>query len=617
MSFLFPAGLWLLAAIPALAALYLFRTRVKRRTVSNMELWNLVAPAKSARSRFRHFRRPYSFLLNLLILVLLVLALADPRFGGADSADSHVVVVDGGINMRESKGGGGNAFDDALRELRRLIESRRPGTRMAVLVADGSLRTAVPLTDNRVHLLRGTESLTASDGVSRPQDALRLARELGRLAGDSTTTTVLTNRPLHWIESASKDNAPRVIRVGANPAAGFSLTAFAARRHFNDPSTVEIHFEARGRRNAPTTTEVTILRDGELFDVRPVEVEEDGRVSETFQTTFGNSGREDVRLEARLNVDDANPSDNAAYAVVPSRPPVRVLLVGEGNWFLENLLRSDTHVAYEMLEPGAFRPDMAPGFDVVVLDAPDQELVEAAVSAGAGLLVFRGATAEGEGERIGQPLIEPADSSHPVLRMVDTSRIRVFKARREEMRGLDGNWRTTPLLQTVGGDPLVLAAERSIKEGTPTQRLVAFHFPLTHSDFVLRLAFPLMVGNAIEWIAHSPAEEEREATAGSAHAIQLAARAAMDPDPKSSLPNGRDAGFLVLPDEDGPRWYAIQPAAREADAMRRGDVDTPTPADSMESHWRLAPPRPWVWLVSAAAALLLAEWFLYHQRRTE
>ena len=82
MTFANPAALWtgLLAAV--IVVLYLGRPRLRQLPTSVPALWREALAAEPARSAWQPWRGPVSLAVQLTILALVVLALADPLVGG-------------------------------------------------------------------------------------------------------------------------------------------------------------------------------------------------------------------------------------------------------------------------------------------------------------------------------------------------------------------------------------------------------------------------------------------------------------------------------------------------------------------------------------------------------
>src|SRR5207247_350652 len=120
-------------------------------------------------------------------------------------------------------------------------------------------------------------------------------------------------------------------------------------------------------------------------------------------------------LTAKLNTPDALAADNVAYAVLPTQPPKRVLLVTKGNWFLEKLLAADQSLTFELLTPDAFTPNLAPKFDAVLFDNFLPENFDVAKTAGNFLFIKQTPFNTAE-PALDQPILSDIDSQHPALR---------------------------------------------------------------------------------------------------------------------------------------------------------------------------------------------------------
>src|SRR6202011_701289 len=84
-------AVWLSLAALALW-LYLHHRRPQHRRVSTLRFWASVQPI--AQPRRRRLREPWALLAQVLFLLLLILALANPRGGGRFEGGRAVVVFD-------------------------------------------------------------------------------------------------------------------------------------------------------------------------------------------------------------------------------------------------------------------------------------------------------------------------------------------------------------------------------------------------------------------------------------------------------------------------------------------------------------------------------------------
>jgi len=101
----YPFALIALAAVPALAAIYILRNRFRRRQVSSLVLWRFHVQSKSGGAKVHRLQLPLLFFLELLTLLLLVVAATGPHWKLPQSARPLIVVLDDSFSMRAVRDG--------------------------------------------------------------------------------------------------------------------------------------------------------------------------------------------------------------------------------------------------------------------------------------------------------------------------------------------------------------------------------------------------------------------------------------------------------------------------------------------------------------------------------
>ncbi|MBC8096285.1 MAG: VWA domain-containing protein, partial [Akkermansiaceae bacterium] len=96
----YPLALMALAALPALAAIYILRNRYRRRQVSSLMLWNFRVQSKEGGAKVNRLQLPLIFFLELLALLLLVTAAAGPHWKLAQASRPLIVILDDSFSMR-------------------------------------------------------------------------------------------------------------------------------------------------------------------------------------------------------------------------------------------------------------------------------------------------------------------------------------------------------------------------------------------------------------------------------------------------------------------------------------------------------------------------------------
>ncbi len=174
--FLYPLAFFGLLAVPALVAIYLLRNRFRRHVVSSLMLWIDTREAREGGRKLRHLHTPLLFLLELLAILLLVGAAADPQVRLSTGTRPLVVVLDDSFSMlaggdRSPRRLGQKAIEDELRRQNPYsIRFVLAGDRPQVLGEPArSVREALPLLDG----------WRCKAPAARIDDAIALASELG------------------------------------------------------------------------------------------------------------------------------------------------------------------------------------------------------------------------------------------------------------------------------------------------------------------------------------------------------------------------------------------------------------------------------------------------------
>ena len=93
----------LLAAVPALLAIYWLRQRARERQVSSLLLWRAEREVWDGGRRWEHLQLPVLFWLELVVLLSLLGAAARPLLRAGESSRPLVVVLDDSFSMLAAK----------------------------------------------------------------------------------------------------------------------------------------------------------------------------------------------------------------------------------------------------------------------------------------------------------------------------------------------------------------------------------------------------------------------------------------------------------------------------------------------------------------------------------
>ncbi len=491
MGFANPAALWLL--VLALVVLLARRRRPTRRVaVAALHLWNAPS-AHDATPLARRFRKHWRLLLQAAVIVAVVLAIARPMWTSRGHA---AVVIDTSMSM-SARAGGISRLDAARPRAQAWTDALPGGMRVRLITASPAPKVIGEFAAADPALRRALAELRATDGPANVGAAVDYAR-----AADPRPERVLV---VTDAAAPAGERRAEWIAVG-QPADNLALTVLSAKRVATAAGGVDVLAELHNYGRRQVTTTLTLTHEGAMVSSHPVVVAPGGRarVVAVFHEMSG-------VVTAHIEADDAIAADNTRHTViVPSAPVTRVALSG-GGYFVERALRSRPGV--ELVELAALPPaGTAATVDVLVCsgcsDVPSDE-------SGPGVLLILPRPTEPAEPAAAAPMTQSSEA-HPVTRSLELT-----STPASLIAGAPAPGGAT-ILASAGGAPAILAYESA------GRRVVELRVDLERSSLPLTPAFPVLIANAIDWLA----SRDRRPTD----------YAAGDPIVRPVPPGGRDAG---------------------------------------------------------------------------
>ena len=619
------------AGAAVLTGLYLLKPRRRRVVVAFAPLWSAGVGERRSERWARRLRRWLSLALQLAIFVLVLLAAADPRPVAADHAGRSVVVlVDRSASMSATDEPG-TRLAAARAVARAQVTGLRPADRALVASFAADVTVESGFESDPVRLARAVDRVSASDEPGDLGRALTFAASVLRAAPHPTIVLVSdgafsddARAQVRWTEGSADETAPslagidvRFAPVGRR-ARNVAILAFAARRLPADPTAVEAAATLRNFGAAPATVTLEIVAgQGNAHLV------ESARVTlapgETHRHVLPDVATAGARLEARLverQADDLALDDHA-YAAVPGLERLRVLRVGPPDLYLDGGLLSlgeGVSVSGARAEAAESTRARWASYDVVIFDG-----VAPAPAPRAGHFLYLAPRGPGSPFAargvVKEPVISDVRKGHPLLRQLDLADVNIAEADRLVTEPGDVD------VASSFGAPLIVARERA------GLRVAALAFDVRRSDLPMRSAFPLLLANALGWLAGADAREVMPAIVGTTARVPAPRGATRvevrDPTgARASWPVEGDAVEIPIRHAGFYRVGATTLAANASDAV---ESDTTPVARLVLGDRALAPPdpplghgrrTPATWALLAAAALLLLEWATTHRRWT-
>jgi hypothetical protein len=586
---------WLLLAGACGIAVWLFLLKVRppRILVPSLLLWRRVLDDTRELTLWERIRRAVSLVVTALVAVAIALAIVRPSRVTAVSSASRgrlLIVIDSSWSMMTKTSHGETRWERALAEARRLAVAASGDEVVLATTADG--------------LVEGpTSDLALIDaGLDRIEPAGGETSAWPRIAGTQVA---------HFITDGVVARALSrdvVIDSVFEPAPNVAITAFSVRPSLERERAADSYLEIANFAPVAQKVRLTIVRGQATVLDRSLDI----GAGEALRQAVPLPSGADPLIRARVSApENALPVDDEAFAWITRAQVLNVTVVGQQTSWLRTLLERDPSVRATFVAPAAFQSGTggAAGTpDVVVFDrwAPEQPPPTPA-------LLFAPPSDTvwlQEGDQIRADEVRPAwrrDAAHPVLLGVDLLTLTVEKTHGYSSSTL------RPVAQSEKGTPLVSVDQ------APGRRVVVVGFAPSESNLGSAPGFPVLVGNALEWLArpeflgsHKPGE------------IMLDGSIARltGPDNKPvPLERVNDAAIAVL---RAPGVYVADGAgARTRIAVNVGDPyvsnvqRTTLPPSAARAVTAGASSRAW-WSYFALLAftLVLFEWFTWQRRIT-
>ena len=462
MIFLSAWAFGLLSLSAVIAFLYFLRRREERVTVSAIWLWS-EEQERPRSALVLLWTKIWLLLVQLAALGALVFSLARPTLtqeflGGGTLA----LIIDGSASMQTSQDNK-TRYEQALKLAQELIERRRP-SQLTVIQAQRTPKLLVPLTEDRARALKilmSSQPTLQSD--ARSSDLIELLRSQGELDTFDEVIFISDREP-------SVPLAVTWLPVG-EPAKNLAITGFAARPL--PDGTPRVTLWARVENFSQEVLEGNLklfAEDTEIFSQR-LDVEPTG--SRTVETLAPLRHR----FRAALDVTDDFAFDNVRYSVIPARPKLKILWLGERNFFLMRAL--STFVELRLQADDTHPPDLIVAHNTTIHNFVGKALL--INSSADPWVVHTGNVKEAESPRIVTPTHALVQNMRPEHLMLTTMR----------------ETKLAPDVQTLiaSGDQPILAAYRS--EGVS---FIYLGVDLKDSPLVLTPSFPILVRTSLLWL---------------------------------------------------------------------------------------------------------------------
>lgn len=619
MSFLTPLGF--LGALLAGPVILMYMLRLRRRdvVVSSTFLWQQVLQDNEANTPWQRLRRNWLLLLQLLILALLVLALARPFITvPAVASGQTVLLLDASASMTATEDNGQMRFGLAQEAALDIIDTMSNTDTLTVIAVGDVPQVLISQSQDRAQLREAVQR--ARPAVSRADWNAALTLAAGTASGEAFRVVMIGDGGIGRTAGLPGINGEvRYVPIGASRE-NVAITALATESLPGQPPQLFTQITNYG------TQDADIIFDLSVDDTLLVAERYTIAAGEVKPLVSGDLPADLTRIRASITpatnsaTVDHLTADNVAWTVVEDSGALDVLVVSEGNVFIDRIfgsLPNVNHINATPLQPIPTRPFDLYLFENTVPDAlPDGDLLFINPPRSIAGLFTLGVPSEDTAN----PRVVLNDPRTAYLN-VDNLNIRAF----------------TPLENVAWADELVRVDGGGVMfAGEVNGRQVAIiNFPLAESDFPLQIGFPIFISNLTAWVQPQTAVIDQTALrVGDSlrvHPLPTADRLRItqpDGTRREFDLNGNlfiyadttQSGIYTLDVFEGAR--RLQGASfavnlfdpNESNITPRETVQVGRAEISETVGERIGQREFWQWFALAALVLLLLEWFAYHRR---
>ncbi len=488
---------WLAAGIPIIAV-YSLKVRLRQVPTSTFLFWNSVFDEKPPRAWWQRLRHWLSLALQLLMLVLVVAAISDPLWSWQKrQARTMAIVVDNSASMAVTELGGSRLYL-ARQKVSSIIRSMRDGDRMAIIAAATPPRVVVGLTGHTATLLRSLETISQTDCPEDHSTAIQLARRSLPSIADGQVILISDQPP------TENQTLPSThVNVGT-PQDNLAITRFQVRRSFRDNIAYAVLIEVTNYGTFKANLQVELTLDGELIDVQPVDLPPGQSQTLHIEQNSVDGGI----LQARLATEDALPIDNIARAVLPGRGRTPVELYSRGNLFVSRVLEAiplvDLQSHTELPESwGKAANSIRVFYRMTPIEIPDGRLLVIQPDTHSDLWTL--------GDPLESPLVDSVLKTTPLTANLQLSNTLFPGAR--QLQATPEN--AIAAIRSISDDPLLLHIPRSSGD------VIVLNVDLDQSDLPLKIAFPVLMKNSLEFLMGLDGELTYSVPSGQVASVRL------------------------------------------------------------------------------------------------
>lgn len=594
-----------------ITALYLLNRAKRKKVVSTLRFWTTARTAEEKQTR-RRMRDPWSLILQLASLLLLLLAIAQLQWGKRERAQrDHVILLDTSAWSAATEGST-RVIDREKNLASSYIATLPPRDRVMIVLADALATPATPFTADRVQLGQALHSAAPGWSALNIDQALAYAQQAQNWSGGQMGEIVYAGPKQINAEEISTRSVRnlRVLNVSLEREnAGIVRMAVKRSEDATGEWQASITIRNYGKQRRPVRLNTRF--GSTVFAPRVLTLPPQQETAAEYVFVTNSAGD----FVAQLDPPDALASDNSGALALPRNALLRIAVYTSRPETLRPLLEANQRVSATFYSPSQYQA--RPPADMMLLD----EVSPPQTPAIASLWI--------KPPREHSPL--------PIKTVAENAVIATWNSTTPLGSGLhakDLPLGAADVFQTFEGDEPV----GSVKEGAVVvaraatsghAKFAVIGFDPFEGELKFHVTTPLLFANLFYWLA--PQElRTPELTAERVGDATLTLDANERADQLHVTTTAGDAVPFTIRDQTLQLFTARPSIVRIASYDRErvlsltlpdvADDEWKPPIDSVaglpgRSNWTSASVTMWQWLAVLGALGLVAEWMLFGSRR--
>jgi len=475
LTFATPFGLIGLTAVPLIIILYIMKQKREKVVVSSHILWQKVLRDMQAATPWQKLRKNLLLFLQLLCAILIVLALSGFALkSGVHTSQPVVIAIDSSLSM-SSTDVKPTRLDAAKKDAQKYVGELPPGTPVTVVNLNREPDVLLYASDSVNEIRASIESIEQTKTYTDVRRAEELLLSLKNRQPDALIV-LFSDMPIR----VGKEE----VRFSNYKKQSDNVAVVRFTHAFRDDGITAMSI-LRNQGDNDSEVSVSLYGDDSFIDSQLVTVPKNG----TRTVWWSNVPLSVKTLHCVIDTEDILDADNHAYDTVYAGKPVKVLLVTNGNYFLEKVFSVIEGIEFTRTLPDELAEYK--GYDLYVLDGviPDKFPEDGNV------VVFNPVPNDhfAVGGWMDTPVIGP--SEHVIFKHLENPGFSVGRTRIIEKP----DWAETII--EYNGNPVIF-------EGLIySTRILVFGFNIYETDLPIRTEFPIMISNILS--EYSPASGTR------------------------------------------------------------------------------------------------------------